>query len=316
MENILKSWLEANSVNRLSTDEEIILSGKIQKWVDTDKQLQKEKRPPTKEEAALINDGKEAYNRIVEFNVPLGIHFAKKYAAKYPDTSLTVDDLTQEAIIGIMTAAKKFMPGNDCKFSTYAAFWINQVIRRALEDKGDMIRKPASAHSRARKVHKAEAASNKHLSAEEIAETTGLDIKEVEFIQSQDKTHITSIDQNIFEDDGDEQSFHETIPGPNNINEKERENYEKEVMLWWLRKAYENQNKWDEYFCLKVHYGLVPEDYLQKIGMTEEEVYEFYGYTKTKVKSAALRLEQNIANYRKIQAKTNKIKSGEFILKN
>lgn len=215
--NYLRSWLEANECDRLSPEEEQELPKRIQAGEKLKKQLKAEKREATPFEQAILNDSHEAFQKIVESNIPLGIHFAKKFAKSYPNIGLTVDDLTQEANIGIMHAAKLYDPNRDCKFSTYAAYWISQAIRRAIEDKGDLIRKPASAHSRARKVHQVDLKYKMHLDAQSMADLTGLSKEEVEFIRQLDQQQVTSIDQNFFSDDEDEQSFHETIADDTNV---------------------------------------------------------------------------------------------------
>ena len=137
--------------------------------------------------------------------------------------------------MGVMKAAERYDPDADCKFSTYAAFWIGQTIRRAIEDKSDAIRKPASAHSRARLVHKIEAETNSALSAAEIAEMTGLTEEEVVFIRELDQQKIMSMDTGFFDDDDDEQSYHETIASPANIEEETNKKMQHEMLAGLIK---------------------------------------------------------------------------------
>jgi RNA polymerase primary sigma factor len=51
-------------------------------------------------------------------------------------------DLIQEGNIGLLHAVARFDPDNGCKFSTYAAYWIQQAIRRAITKHGRSIRIP------------------------------------------------------------------------------------------------------------------------------------------------------------------------------
>ena len=226
--NFLSTWLEINNCERLTPEEEKELPAIIQKAEKLRKKIKAENRAATQEEMEILENSEKAFNKVVESNIPLGIHFAQKYASHYPDISLTVDDLTQEAFLGIIAAAKKYDPSHACKFSTYAAYWIGQSIRRAIEDKGDLIRKPASAHSRARLVHKVDAQFNTHLDSKIVSDLTGLSQDEVEFIRMLDKTQITSIDQNFFSDEEEEQSFHEIIADDTNIKLEVDESIEKE----------------------------------------------------------------------------------------
>lgn len=241
--NFLSNWLKNNNCERLTAEEEKILPQKIQKMQKLKKTLKKEERAATIEEEEILDEGKKAFNKVIESNIPLGIHFAQKYARHYPGISLTVDDLTQEASIGIMHAANKYDPSRKCKFSTYAAYWIGQTIRRAIEDKGDIIRKPASAHSRARLVHKIDAQFNAHLDSEIMSELSGLTKEEVEFIRYLDKTQVTSIDQNFFSDDDDEQSFHEMIPDNTDVQGEIANTIEREKLMKLIAKIENEEDR-------------------------------------------------------------------------
>jgi RNA polymerase primary sigma factor len=54
------------------------------------------------------------------------------------------DDLVNEGVIGLMNAVKLFDPSRNIRFSTYAVHAIRRSIMRAIQDKGDAIRVPAS----------------------------------------------------------------------------------------------------------------------------------------------------------------------------
>lgn len=81
-------------------------------------------------------------NRIAELHLPLAIHTASR--ARRP-ISLEHDDLVQEACLGLLRAVEMFDVSRGYCFSTYACRWLDQSIRRALQDKDALVRVPPSA---------------------------------------------------------------------------------------------------------------------------------------------------------------------------
>ena len=72
----------------------------------------------------------EARNRLVVANSGLAYQFARKEANRYDFAE--VDDLVQEAYIGIMRACDKFRPELGYRFSTYCCYWIRAKISRRI----------------------------------------------------------------------------------------------------------------------------------------------------------------------------------------
>ncbi len=54
-------------------------------------------------------------------------------ACRFRDRGLDLADLVAEGNLGLLRAVEKFNPDAGCRFSTYAVWWIQQPIRRALE---------------------------------------------------------------------------------------------------------------------------------------------------------------------------------------
>lgn len=79
-----------------------------------------------------------AKQRLVASNIRLGISIAKRHRNK----GLEFPDLIQEACLGVMRAAEKFDYRKGFKFSTYATYWINHSIHRAIDNKGRAIQLP------------------------------------------------------------------------------------------------------------------------------------------------------------------------------
>lgn len=93
----------------------------------------------------------DAKSRLVEANLRLVVKIALNYVK--PGVSLL--DLVQEGNIGLMHAAKKFDFRRGVKFSTYAAFWIRQGIRKALVEKEELIPKAHHISEKLSKLNKA-----------------------------------------------------------------------------------------------------------------------------------------------------------------
>jgi RNA polymerase sigma factor (sigma-70 family) len=90
---------------------------------------------------------KKAAKRLTEANLRLVIPIAKKYYRPGVDFL----DLIEEGNLGLMHAVEKFDPERGFRFSTYAAYWIEQAVRRALDEQSKIIRIPPHALEALRK---------------------------------------------------------------------------------------------------------------------------------------------------------------------
>jgi RNA polymerase primary sigma factor len=149
--------------------------------------------------AKRIENGDEAAKeRMVTSNLALVVSIAKRY----PTDGMTLLDLIQEGIFGLIRAAEKFDWRRGFKFSTYATYWIRQAIQRGMENKERTIRIPTNVLQRERRARKAE----KELAAElgrpptldEIAERAELTPGDVEALNDMART-VTSLDRPVGE---------------------------------------------------------------------------------------------------------------------
>ena len=92
--------------------------------------------------AIRTKEGDEkARKKLIESNLKLVISVAKKYINK----GLSLEDLIQEGNCGLIKAIEKFDPKLGYRFSTYAIHWIEQAIRRAVEESSSIIKIPSHA---------------------------------------------------------------------------------------------------------------------------------------------------------------------------
>jgi len=69
-----------------------------------------------------------ARERLVRSNLRLVVNIAKKYGGR----GMSLGDLIEEGNLGLIKAVDYFDPERGTRFSTYAAWWIKQSIKRAL----------------------------------------------------------------------------------------------------------------------------------------------------------------------------------------
>lgn len=104
-----------------------------------------------KDLAERISRGdRDARRKMIESNLRLVVKIARKYTS----AGVSVLDLIEEGNIGLIRAVEKFDLSRNCRFSTYATWWIKQSIERALLNYSRIVRLPVHVSARMRKISK------------------------------------------------------------------------------------------------------------------------------------------------------------------
>jgi RNA polymerase primary sigma factor len=191
----------------------------------------------------------DAKDRMINSNLRLVVSNARRYTGQ----GLSLNDLIEEGMLGLVRAVEKFDYRKGFRFSTYATLWIRQAIQRGLGNTAKTIRRPIHIEHRANKLGRVERELTTKLGHEptddELAEAADMEIEEILDIRSGPQV-TASLDKMLGEDEntnlGDVVKSHH--PG---VDEEVIENLQSETLL----KAVEDLNNEEDRKIIEMRYG-------------------------------------------------------------
>ncbi len=116
-----------------------------------------------------------ARDRMIESNLRLVVKIAKRYMNR----GLPFLDLIEEGNLGLIKAVERFKLSKECRFSTYATWWIRQSIERALVNQSRTIRLPVHVSDDINRLVKVtrnlQQQHNREPQVKEVADAMGVD---------------------------------------------------------------------------------------------------------------------------------------------
>ena len=222
---------------------------------------------------------KFAKNEMVAANLRLAISIARKYQNK----GVELEDLIQEANIGLIKAVERFEWRKGFKFSTYASWWIKQAVTRHLASHAKTIRLPAHASGLMTRIAELQKEYMDEFgtqpSVEELSDVLGVSASIVESAMSASKMTLSLYAPAGAEEGSSTSRMLKDII-PDDAIEDPGDLLDKEEMAKRIRAAMKNLSPREEKI-LRLRFGLGEEDGTQEYTISQDELDEIVSKAKT-----------------------------------
>lgn len=220
----------------------------------------------------IKNGDIEAKNEVITKNLRLVISEAKRHVGSGMDFL----DLIQEGNMGLIKAVEKFDLKKECRFSTYATWWIKQAITRSILEKRRTVKIPAHQENRIKLLkdynNEYYRDNGKYPTKEEIATYLHWDKNVVENTISMAKTKMVLLSTPISDDSDDELVDF--------IEDKDEIDADKIIFSKQILEAIENSNLTErEKEILYLRFGIYDGEY-----RTLEEIGKIYKLTRERIR--------------------------------
>jgi RNA polymerase sigma factor (sigma-70 family) len=163
----------------------------------------------------IAREGAFAYQALFHTNQRMVISNARKYYWEGMGSSLDLSDLIAAGYYGLHRAIEKFNAGNDTDFYVYAKDWVMREAQVAVADMAKPIRYPSGVATKLSTINRIERDFEKRYqrdpSDSELADITGMDLKEVKSLRKWNEQTFVSTEESLHAGDDDSKSVMDNL---------------------------------------------------------------------------------------------------------